>query len=176
MSNPNVIGWIGQVEKLNNKKQYERPFHQDEQQFYLFHPPMPTENGRQLKEHFKERRKIENEKFDLKEKERSLVDKYDTLSRSLKDVVSRPVSSPEDEMKKQAEIKSIQNEIKKVFDELKKVREEIIKKDDEIDKVNEKINEIKEIVIEDEHKSFQQQQEYEKKKNSVEVDSLINQL
>lgn len=176
MSNPNVIGWIGQVEKLNNKKQYERPFHQDEQQFYLFHPPMPTENGRQLKEYFKERRKIENEKFDLKEKERSLVDKYDNLSRSLKDVISRPVSSPEDEMKKQAEIKSIQNEIKKVFDELKKVREEIIKKDDEIDKVNEKINEIKEIVIEDEHKSFQQQQEYEKKKNSVEVDSLINQL
>jgi hypothetical protein len=36
---------------------------------------MPTENGKQLKQYFDERTKIENEEFRLKEEERKLVDK-----------------------------------------------------------------------------------------------------
>ncbi len=176
MTNPNVIRWIGSVEKIANKKQYERPFHQNEQQFYLFHPPMPTENGMQLKEHFNERKKIEKEKSELQEKEKKLVYKFDSLNKSLKDVMQKPAETPEDQMKKTQEINAIQKEIKKVTEDLKKVREEIKEKDDLIDKENEKINELTEIVIEEEHNTLQQQKEADKENNSKEAENLISLL
>ena len=98
MTNLNVIGW---VERFKFKNQSERPFYQDEQQFYLFHPPMPTENWKQLQEFFDERTKLEKERFGLIEEERNLVDKFDDLSRLLQEVQKRPASTPEEEKKKQ---------------------------------------------------------------------------
>ena len=173
MTNLNVIG---SVERFKLQNQSERPFYQDEQQFYLFHPPMPTENGKMLQERFDERTKIEKEMISLKEEERKLVDKFDDLNAELRKVAEKPANSPEEQMAKDAEIASIQEEINKVAEELVKVREKIKEKEKEIDKANEKINEMIEIVIEDEHKLNQQQQEIEKEKNNKKVDELINQL
>ena len=173
MTNLNVIGW---VERFKLQNQSERPFYQDEQQFYLFHPPMPTKNGKMLQERFDERTEIEKEKISLKEEERKLVDKYDNLNNELRKVMEKPADSPEEQMAKEAEITSIQEEINKIADELLKVREKIKEKEKELDKANEKINEMIEIVIEDEHKLNQQQQELEKEKNDKKVALLIGQL
>ncbi len=158
------------------QKQSERPFHQDEQQFYLFHPPMPTENWKQLQQFFDERTEIENEKFRLVEQERKLVTKFDDLNAALKRVSQKETSSIEEEKKKQEEMMAIKKEIEKVAEELMKVREEIEEKEDEIDKVNEKINEMIEIVLEDEHKLNQQEEESQKEKNGKKVELLITQL
>ena len=176
MTNPNVIRWIGSAERLKFKNQSERPFHQDEQQFYLFHPPMPTENWKQLQEFFDERTKLENEKFNLIEEERKLVDKFDDLNHSLQEIQRRPATTPEEEKRKEEEMNSIREQIQKIAEELVKVRECIAEKEREIDRANEKINEMIEIVIEDEHKLVQEQQEFEKEKNDKKVESLINQL
>lgn len=176
MTNPNVIRWIGSVERLKLQQQSERPFHQDEKQFYLFHPPMPTENWRQLQQYFDERTEIENEKIRLKEDERKLVDKYDGLRRNLVEVQKRPATTPEEEQEKQAEMDTIKREIEKVEEELIKVKEKIEEKEKEIDRANEKINEMIEVVIEDEHKLAQQEQELEKEKNDKKVEDLISQL
>ena len=177
MTNPNVSRWIGSsVERLKFQKQSERPFHQDEQQFYLFHPPMPTENWKQLQECFDERTKLENEKFNLIEEERKLVDKFDDLNQSLQEVAQRPATTPEEQKKKEDEMNSIRTQIQKVAEELIKVRENIEKKEGEIDRANEKINEMTQIVIEDEHKVVQQQQELEKEKNDKKVENLMAQL
>ena len=177
MTNPNVSRWIGSsVERLKFQKQSERPFHQDEQQFYLFHPPMPTENWKQLKEHFDERTKLEKERFSLVEEERKLVDKFDDLNHSLQEIQRRPATTPEEEKRKEEEMNSIREQIQKIAEELVKVRECIAEKEREIDRANEKINEMIEIVIEDEHKLVQEQQEFEKEKNDKIVESLINQL
>jgi len=177
MTNPNVSRWIGSsVERLKFQKQSERPFHQDEQQFYLFHPPMPTENWKQLQEFFDERTKLENEKFSLVEEERKLVDKFDDLNHSLQEIQRRPATTPEEEKRKEEEMNSIREQIQKIAEELVKVRECIAEKEREIDRANEKINEMIEIVIEDEHKLVQEQQEFEKEKNDKKVESLINQL
>ena len=177
MTNPNVSRWIGSsVERLKFQKQSERPFHQDEQQFYLFHPPMPTENWKQLQEFFDERTKLENEKFSLVEEERKLVDKFDDLNHSLQEIQRRPATTPEEEKRKEEEMNSIREQIQKIAEELVKVRECIAEKEREIDRANEKINEMTEIVIEDEHKLVQEQQEIEKEKNDKKVESLINQL
>ena len=173
MTNLNVIGW---VERFKFKNQSERPFYQDEQQFYLFHPPMPTENWKQLQEYFDERTLIEDEKIRLKEDERKLVEKYDGLRRNLAEVQKRPATTPEEEQKKQEEMAAIQREIEKVAEELIKVREKIEDKEKGLDRANEKINEQIEIVIEDEHKLAQQEQELEKEKNDKKVEDLINQL
>ena len=177
MTNPNVSRWIGSsAERLKFQKQSERPFHQDEQQFYLFHPPMPTENWKKLQECFDERTKLENEKFNLIEEERKLVDKFDDLNRSLQEVQKKPATTPEEQKKKEEEMNSIREQIQKIAEELVKVRENIAEKEGEIDRANEKINEMTEIVIEDEHKLVQEQQELEKEKNDKKVESLINQL
>lgn len=177
MTNPNVSRWIGpSVERLKFQKQSERPFHQDEQQFYLFHPPMPTENWKKLQEFFDERAKLENEKFSLMEEERKLVDKFDDLNHSLQEIQKRPATTPEEEKKKEDEMNSIRTQIQKVAEELIKVRENIEKKEGEIDRANEKINEMTQIVIEDEHKVVQQQQELEKEKNDKKVENLMAQL
>lgn len=177
MTNPNVSRWIGSsVERLKFQKQSERPFHQDEQQFYLFHPPMPTENWKQLQEFFDERTKLENEKFSLVEEERKLVDKFDDLNHSLQEIQRRPATTPEEEKRKEEEMNSIREQIQKIAEELVKVRECIAEKEREIDRANEKINEMIEIVIGDEHKLVQEQQEFEKEKNDKKVESLINQL
>ena len=66
--------------------------------------------------------------------------------------------------------------MQKLEEELIKVREKIKEKDKEIDRTNEKINEMIEIVIEDEHKLNQEQQEIEKEKNDKRVELLMNQL
>ena len=177
MTNPNVSRWIGSsVERLKFQKQSERPFHQDEQQFYLFHPPMPTENWKQLQEFFDERTKLENEKFNLIEEERKLVDKFDDLNRSLQEVQKKPATTPEEQKKKEEEMNSIRAQIQRIAEELVKVREILAEKEREIDRANEKINEMTEIVIEDEHKLVQEQQEVEKEKNDKKVESLMNQL
>jgi len=172
MTNLNVIGWVERF----NKNQSERPFYQDEQQFYLFHPPMPTENGKQLKEFFNERTKLEKERFGLIEEERKLVDKFDALNRSLQEIQRKPASTPEEQKKKEEEMNSIREQIQKIAEELVKVRENIAEKEREIDRANEKINEMAEIVIEDEHKLVQEQQEIEKEKNDKKVELLMNQL
>jgi len=172
MTKLNVIGWVERF----NKNQSERPFYQDEQQFYLFHPPMPTENGKQLKEFFNERTKLEKEKISLKETERHLVDKFDDLNRSLQEVQRRPATTPEEQKKKEDEMNSIREQIHKIAEELVKVRKAIKEKEKEIDRTNEKINEMIEIVIEDEHKLNQEQQEIEKEKNDKKVELLMNQL
>ena len=104
------------------KNQSERPFRQDEQQFYLFHPPMPTENGKQLQEYFDERTKLENEKYGLWEEERKLASKFDNLSRNLMEVRRRETSTVEEEISKNAEIRAIQNQIHKIAKEEKKCR------------------------------------------------------
>jgi len=177
MTNPNVSRWIGSsVERLKFQKQSERPFHQDEQQFYLFHPPMPTENWKQLQEFFDERTKLENEKFNLVEEERKLVDKFDDLNRSLQEVQKKSATTPEEQKKKEEEMNSIRAQIQRIAEELVKVRENLAEKEREIDRTNEKINEMTEIVIEDEHKLVQEQQEIEKEKNDKKVESLMNQL
>ena len=176
MTNPNVIGWIGSsVERLKIQKQSERPFHQDEQQFYIFHPPMPTENWKQLQHYFDERTELENEKYELREKERELVSRFDSFSRDLMKVRKRETSTVEEEMAKEEEIKAIENQIQKIAEEQMKVKEEIDEKE-EINRTNEKINEMTEIVIEDEHKLAQEQQEAEKEKNDKKVELLMNQL
>ena len=176
MTNPNVIWWIGSVEKFRINNQSERPFYQDEQQFYLFHPPMPTENGKQLKSFFNERAGIEKEKFILKEEERKLVDKSDDLRRSLQEIQRKPASTPEEQKKKEEEMNSIRGQIKKIAEELVKVRKNTSEKEKEIDRNNEKINEMIEIVIEDEHKLNQEQQEIEKERNEKKVELLMNRL
>jgi len=176
MTNPNVIGWIGSVDRLKFKQQSPRPFHQDEQQFYLFHPPMPTENWKQLKEYFDERSKLEKERFNMVEEERKLVDKFDDLNRLLLEVSQKPASTPDDQQKKEEEINSIRTKIQKIAEDLVKLRNNIAEKDGEIDRVNEKINEMTQIVIEDEHKVVQQQQELEKEKNEKKVENLMAQL
>ena len=173
MTNLNVIGW---VERFKLKNQSERPFYQDEHQFYLFHPPMSTENGKQLQEFFDERTEIENEKFRLKEEERKLVDKFDDLNRTLQEIQKKPAATPEEEEKKEEEMSSIREQIQKVAEELMKVKEKIEEKELEIDRVNEKINEMTEIVIEDEHKLVQEQQEIEKENNDKKVELLMNKL
>ena len=176
MTNPNVIRWIGSAERLKFKNQSERPFRQDEQQFYRFHPPMPTENWKQLQHYFDERTELENEKIKLKEDERKLVDKFDDLSRTLQEIQKKPAATPEEEEKKEAEMNSIREQIQKLEEELMKVREKIDEKEKEIDRTNEKINEMIEIVIEDEHKLNQEQQEIEKEKNDKNVELLMNKL
>ena len=176
MTKPNVTRWIGSVERLKLQKQSERPFHQDEQQFYLFHPPMPTENWKQLQQFFDERTEIENEKTRLKEDERKLVDKFDGLNKALKKTQEKQENSADGAIAQRAEIDSIQKEIQKVTEELIKVRKEMKEKDEEIDRINEKINEQIEIVIEDEHKLVQEQQVVEKEKNDKRMESLIAQL
>jgi len=176
MTNPNVTRWIGSVERLRLEQQSKRPFHQDEQQFYLFHPPMPTENWKQLQQYFDKRTEIENEKFMLREKEKKLVDEFDVLNRSLQEVQRKPASTPEEEKKKQEEMDSIRAQIYKIAEELIEVRKRIEEKEKEIDRVNEKINEMIEIVIEDEHKLNQEQQEMEKEKNDKKVELLMNKL
>ena len=172
MTNLNVIGW---VERFKNN-QSERPFYQDEQQFYLFHPPMPTENGKQLKEFFNERTKLEKQKISLKEAERHLVDKFDDLNRSLQEVQRKPATTPEEQKKKEEEMNSIRKQIQKLVEELMKLREAIEEKEGEIDRVNEKINEMTEIVIEEEHKLNQEQQKIEKENNDKKVEFLMNKL
>ena len=176
MTNPNVIRWIGSAERLKFKNQSERPFRQDEQQFYLFHPPMPTENGKQLQQYFDERTKLENEKYGLWEEERKLANKFDNLSRNLMEVRRRVTSTVEEEISKNAEIRAIEKQIQKIAKEEKKLKEEIKEKEREIDRANEKINEMIEIVIEDEHKLNQEQQELEKEKNDKKVENLMAQL
>lgn len=176
MTNPNVIRWIGSSERLKFQNQSERPFHQDEQQFYLFHPPMPTENGKLLQQYFDERTKLENEKYGLWEEERKLASKFDNLSRNLMEVRRRETSTVEEEISKNAEIRAIQKQIQKIAEEEIKLKEEIKKKEKEIDRANEKINEMIEIVIEDEHKLNQEQQELEKEKNERKVENLMAQL
>ncbi len=176
MTNPNVTRWIGSVERFKLQNQYERPFYQDEQQFYLFHPPMPTENGKQLQEYFNERSEIEKEKIKLKEEERGLVNKFDDLNRELKKVMEKEASSPEEQMKQRQEMDSINKKIQEITEKLMKVREKIEEKEEEIDKVNEKINQTIELVLKDEHELAQQEQELEKEKNNKKVDSLISQL
>lgn len=173
MTNLNVIGW---VERFKLQNQSERPFYQDEQQFYLFHPPMPTENGKQLKEFFNERTKLEKEKISLKEAERHLVDKFDDLNRSLQEVQRKPATTPEEQKKKEEEMNSIREQIHKIAEELVKVRKAIKEKEKEIDRTNEKINEKIEAVIEEEHKFNQEQQELEKEKKDKKIDELMNQL
>ena len=137
---------------------------------------MPTENGKLLQERFDERTKIENEKFILKEDERKLVDKFDDLNHNLSEVQKRPTSTPEEEQGKQAEMEAIQKEIEKVAQELMKVREEIEQKEEEIDRANEKINEQIEVVIKDEHKLAQQEQELEKERKSDKIELLMAKL
>ena len=176
MTNPNVIWWIGSSERLKFQNQSERPFHQDEQQFYLFHSPMPTENGKQLQQYFDERTKPENEKYGLWEEERKFANKFDNLSRNLMEVRRRDTSTVEEEISKNAEIRAIQKQIQKIAEEEIKLKGEIEKKEKEIDRVNEKINEMIEIVIEDEHKLNQEQQELEKEKNERKVENLMAQL
>jgi FKBP-type peptidyl-prolyl cis-trans isomerase (trigger factor) len=102
---------------LKFKNQSERPFRQDEQQFYLFHPPMPTENGKLLQQFFDERTKLENEKYGLWEEERNLAKKFDNLSRNLMEVRRRVTSTVEEEISKNAEIRAIQNQIHKIAKE-----------------------------------------------------------
>ncbi len=173
MTNLNVIG---SVERFKLQNQSERPFYQDEQQFYLFHPPMPTENGKLLQQYFDERTWIEKEKYELREKQRELVRRFDSLSRDLMKVRKRETSTVEEEMAKEEEIRAIEDQIQKIAEEQIKLKEEIDDKEKEIDKVNEKINEMIEIVIEDEHKLNQEQQELEKEKNEKKVESLMAQL
>lgn len=177
MTNLNVTRWIGSsVERLKLQQQSERPFYQDKEQFYRFHPPMPTENWKKLDEYFDERTLIEDEKIRLKEEERKLVDKYDGLRRDLAEVQERPANTPEEEEKKQEEMAAIQREIDKIAEELIKVREEIEEKEKELDRANEKINKQIEVVIEDEHKLNQQEQELEKEKNDKKVEDLMSKL
>ena len=66
--------------------------------------------------------------------------------------------------------------IHKIAEELVKVKKAIKEKEKEIDRTNEKINEMIEIVIEDEHKLNQEQQEIEKEKNDKKVELLMNKL
>ena len=176
MRNPNVIGWIGSTERLKSQNQSERPFHQDEQQFYLFHPSMPTENGKQLQQYFDERTKLENEKYGLWEEERKLANKFDNLSRNLMEVRRRETSTVEEETAKNAEIRAIEKQIQKIAEEEKKLKKKIEEKEKGIDRANERINEMIQIVIEDEHKLVQEQQENEKEKNDKKVKSLVAQL
>ena len=75
---------------------------------------MPTENGMQLKEHFNERKKIEKEKSELQEKEKKLVDKFDSLNKSLKDVMQKPAETPEDQMKKVMQFKKKSRKLQKI--------------------------------------------------------------
>ncbi|MBR4633871.1 hypothetical protein IKO50_02715 [bacterium] len=161
---------------MNFQKQSERPFHQDEQQFYLFHSPMPTENGKLLQQFFDERTKIENEKYGLWEEERNLAKKFDNLSRDLMEVRRRETSTVEEEIAKNAEIRAIEKQIQKIAEEKMKLEEKAEEKEREIDRTNEKINEMVQIVIEDEHKVVQQQQELEKEKKEKKVENLMAQL
>jgi len=137
---------------------------------------MPTENGKLLQQYFDERTKLENEKYGLWEEERKLANKFDNLSRNLMEVRRRVTSTVEEEISKNAEIRAIQKQIQKIAEEEIKLKEEIKKKEKEIDRVNEKINEMIEIVIEDEHKLNQEQQELEKEKNERKVENLMAQL
>lgn len=137
---------------------------------------MPTENGKQLQQYFDERTNLENEKYELWEEERKLVNKFDNLSRNLMEVRRRKTSTVEEEISKNSEIRAIEKQIQKIAKEEKKLKEEIKEKEKEIDKSNEKINEMIEIVIEDEHKLNQEEQELEKEKNDKKVENLMAQL
>ena len=137
---------------------------------------MPTENGKQLQQYFDERTKIENEKYGLWEEERKLANKFDNLSRDLMEVRRRETSTVEEEIAKNAEIRAIEKQIQKIAEEKMKLEEKAEEKEREIDRTNEKINEMIEIVIEDEHKLNQEQQELEKEKNDKKVENLMAQL
>lgn len=137
---------------------------------------MPTENGKQLQQYFDERTKLENEKYGLWEEERKLASKFDNLSRNLMEVRRRETTTVEEEISKNAEIRAIQKQIQKIAEEEIKLKEKIEEKEKQIDKANEKINEMVQIVIEDEHKVVQQQQELEKEKNDKKVENLMSQL
>ena len=176
MTNPNVTRWIGSVERLRLEQQSKRPFHQDRDQFYRVHPPMSTENWKQLQQFFDKRTEIENERFMLREKEKKLVDEFDVLNHRLKQVEEREVSTVEDEMKKNEEIKAINEEIEKVEEKMMKIREELHKKEEEIDRANEKINEMIEIVLQDEHKLNQQEDKLEREENKKKADYLKKML
>lgn len=170
------VKWLGSAERFKFKNHSERPFYQDEQQFYLFHPPMPTENGKLLQEYFNERKEIEEGKNELRKEQKKLVDIWSGLQKKLSRVQRRHTNSIEEEMKKQEEIASIQEESKKVVDDIFKIKKSYKKIDKKIDSVNEKINEMVQIVIEDEHKLAQKEQELEKEKNEKKVESLIEKL
>lgn len=174
MTGSNVIGWIGSAEKYDLRSTRERPYHQDKDQFYFFHPPMPTENGKQLWEKFDERAKIEEEKFELKEAESNLVDKFDDLNTQLQEVEKRVVASSEDAEKKEEEIRSIKMEIKKISDELTKLRDKIDEVENRIDRVNEKINELVERVKKEEYESNKRRQVRDESDRKRIVDDLVN--
>ncbi len=137
---------------------------------------MPTENGKQLQQYFDERTKLENEKYGLWEEERKLANKFDNLSRNLMEVRRRETSTVEEETAKNAEIRAIEKQIQKIAEEEKKLKKKIEEKEKGIDRANERINEMIQIVIEDEHKLVQEQQENEKEKNDKKVKSLVAQL
>lgn len=137
---------------------------------------MPTENGKLLQQFFDERTKIENEKYGLWEEERKLANKFDNLSRDLMEVRRRETSTVEEEIAKNAEIRAIEKQIQKIAEEKMKLEEKAEEKEREIDRTNEKINEMVQIVIEDEHKVVQQQQELEKEKKEKKVENLMAQL
>ena len=137
---------------------------------------MPTENGKLLQQFFDERTKIENEKYELWEEERKLANKFDNLSRDLMEVRRRETSTVEEEIAKNAEIRAIEKQIQKIAEEKMKLEEKAEEKEREIDRTNEKINEMVQIVIEDEHKVVQQQQELEKEKKEKKVENLMAQL
>jgi len=137
---------------------------------------MPTENGKLLQQFFDERTKIENEKYELWEEERKLANKFDNLSRDLMEVRRRETSTIEEEIAKNAEIRAIEKQIQKIAEEKMKLEEKAEEKEREIDRTNEKINEMVQIVIEDEHKVVQQQQELEKEKKEKKVENLMAQL
>ena len=137
---------------------------------------MPTENGKLLQQFFDERTKIENEKYGLWEEERKLANKFDNLSRDLMEVRRRETSTVEEEIAKNAEIRAIEKQIQKIAEEKMKLEGKAEEKEREIDRTNEKINEMVQIVIEDEHKVVQQQQELEKEKKEKKVENLMAQL
>ena len=60
------------VERFEEQKK-EKVLYIDEAQFRLVHPPKPTETWKQLDEKFKERRRMEKEKLNLKIEKHGLV-------------------------------------------------------------------------------------------------------
>ncbi len=112
---------------------------------------MPTENWKQLQENFDERAKIEEELHGLKEEKRKLVAKGDELQKRFLELERSPVSSPEEEAKRQEEINSIKEEIRKVNEEINSIKEEMKIKEQEFYKSTDKVEEYKQLVIEDEH-------------------------
>lgn len=107
MTNPNVTEWIGSAERLKFQNQSVRSFYWDEQWFYVFHPPMPTQHWKQLQQYFDEMIGLEKEKYRLREEERKLADKYDNLSRDLIEISKKKTSTVEEETAKNEEIIAI---------------------------------------------------------------------